>query len=143
MSHVPGRPARIGYQMNGMKARSTVPARIILSRKGFDQSSGGFPSPIYPDGSMLSIPIPESPRHQVRIRFEELGIQGTLRIPHTIATSSGGVSLAGPVHLDPDIRPSLRPGFASPHSRTLYLFGQDNASQTHLQNEGVGTGDLF
>lgn len=32
--------------------------KIILSRKGFDSSYGGYPSPILPDGSLLSIPIP-------------------------------------------------------------------------------------
>ena len=32
--------------------------KIILSRKGFDSSSGGGPSPIV-DGRCLSLPIPE------------------------------------------------------------------------------------
>ena len=32
--------------------------KIVLSRKGFDSSSGGYPSPILPDGKMLSLPIP-------------------------------------------------------------------------------------
>ncbi len=33
--------------------------QIILSRKGFDSASGGGPSPILPDGTLLSLPIPE------------------------------------------------------------------------------------
>jgi len=33
--------------------------RVILSRKGFDSSFGGCPSPILPDGTLLSLPIPE------------------------------------------------------------------------------------
>jgi len=33
--------------------------KIILSRKGFDSSYGGCPSPILPDGTLLSLPIPE------------------------------------------------------------------------------------
>ncbi len=33
--------------------------KLILSRKGFDSSSGGVPSPIFSDGRMLSLPIPE------------------------------------------------------------------------------------
>ena len=33
--------------------------RVILSRKGFDSSYGGFPSIILPDGQMISFPIPE------------------------------------------------------------------------------------
>ena len=33
--------------------------RIILSRKGFDSSAGGVASPIFKDGSIFSIPIPQ------------------------------------------------------------------------------------
>ena len=33
--------------------------RIILSRKGFDSANGGYPSPIMPDGRMVSLPIPD------------------------------------------------------------------------------------
>lgn len=32
--------------------------RIIISRKGFDSKYGGVPSPILPDGRLLSLPIP-------------------------------------------------------------------------------------
>ena len=32
--------------------------KIILSRKGFDSSNGRIPSPILPDGTLLSLPIP-------------------------------------------------------------------------------------
>ena len=38
--------------------------RVVLSRKGFDSSSGGYPSPILPDGTLLSLPIPE--KHYLR-----------------------------------------------------------------------------
>ncbi|WP_457568145.1 Nmad3 family putative nucleotide modification protein [Desulfurobacterium sp.] len=30
--------------------------RIIFSRKAVDRSSGGFPSPIFPDGTSFPIP---------------------------------------------------------------------------------------
>ena len=33
--------------------------KVVLSRKGFDSASGGCPSPILPDGTLLSLPIPE------------------------------------------------------------------------------------
>ena len=33
--------------------------KIILSRKGFDSTAGGKPSPIFPDGSIFSLPIPQ------------------------------------------------------------------------------------
>ena len=32
--------------------------KIILSRKGFDSKAGGIPSPIFPNGDMVSFPIP-------------------------------------------------------------------------------------
>ncbi len=32
--------------------------KIILSRKGFNSSYGGQPSPILPDGTLLTMPIP-------------------------------------------------------------------------------------
>ena len=35
-----------------------MPRKLILSRKGFDSGSGGCPSPIFPDGTMFSLPIP-------------------------------------------------------------------------------------
>jgi hypothetical protein len=122
---------------------SRVPERIILSRKGFDQASGGCPSPVYPDGSLFSIPIPESTRHKVRTRFEDLGTQGGLRVPRSIGTWTGRkFDIDGPVHLDPDIRPSLRPSFASSKC-TSALYGQDEGFQTHLDEQGVCVGDLF
>src|SRR5262245_1090256 len=34
--------------------------QIVLSRKGFDSSAGGHASPILPDGTMVSLPIPST-----------------------------------------------------------------------------------
>lgn len=120
------------------------PKRIILSRKGFDGTAGGCPSPIFPDGTMFSIPIPENSKHKVSTRFEDLGRQGEYRLPKRLFTSPAKeISLSGQVHLDPDIRPSLRPNSAAPACNSVLLYGQDGSSQTHLENEGVGCGDLF
>ena len=43
------------------RSRDAAPRRvrtmkIILSRKGFDSANGGGPSPIFPDGRLLSLP---------------------------------------------------------------------------------------
>lgn len=122
----------------------TFPKRIIPSRKGFDGTAGGCPSPILPDGTMFSVPIPENNKHKVRTRFEDLGRQGKYGLPKSVFTSPGGkISLSGQAHLDPDIRPGLRPSFASNNCSGTFLYGQDGSSQTHLENEGVGKGDLF
>ena len=34
--------------------------KYIFSRKGFDSTAGGYPSLIFPDGSLFSVPIPSS-----------------------------------------------------------------------------------
>ena len=46
--------------------------KVILSRKGFDSSNGGCPSPILPDGTLLSLPIPS----QDRDAYEALSFRG-------------------------------------------------------------------
>lgn len=38
--------------------------KVILSRKGFDSSCGGQASPILPDGTLLSLPIPSNDVHK-------------------------------------------------------------------------------
>ncbi len=80
--------------------------KLVLSRKGFDSSAGGFPSPIFPDGRMLSLPIPDK--------------QGVTTYKD-VATSVGPMSdllqqLGGqhpwcdtPAHLDPDLRSNALP----------------------------------
>lgn len=53
--------------------------KVILSRKGFDSSSGGFPSPVFPDGTMLSMPIP--------VFGSEVGIEySKLNLPLAVCT---------------------------------------------------------
>ena len=42
--------------------------KIILSRKGFDSKFGGMASPILPDGTLLSLPIPSNDD----VKFSEL-----------------------------------------------------------------------
>ena len=43
--------------------------KIILSRKGFDAEAGGFASPILPDGTMVSLPIPDD---SSVVKYDEL-----------------------------------------------------------------------
>ena len=76
--------------------------KIILSRKGFDSKNGGIPSPLMPDGTLLSLPIPSSDEGQYRdlawetIRYEEL-----LKELHP-----GWQSVN--CHIDPDLAPGRR-----------------------------------
>jgi hypothetical protein len=78
-------------------------------------------------------------------KYEDLGSQGQVSLPHKLMTSRGrAVALGGPVHLDPDIRPDLRSSAAQRRcSPKLLLYGQNDGSQTHLADQGVQQGDLF
>ncbi|MEX2237126.1 MAG: hypothetical protein WEB00_06300 [Dehalococcoidia bacterium] len=114
--------------------------KVILSRKGFDSSSGGYASPILPDGRLLSLPIPEPSRKPgTAIPYAELDA-GNERSYRDVMAELGirGFEDRG-AHLDPDIRASVQPR----PSGWRGLFGQTEGSQTHLQNEGIGPGDLF
>lgn len=110
--------------------------RIILSRKGFDSSWGGVPSPIMPSGALLSLPIP-SPHSP--IRFGEVAPGGHALGPLVEDLTGGRVTAGHGAHLDPDLRPEAYPR----HPGWRPLFGQDGAAQGHLANQAVGPGDLF
>lgn len=110
--------------------------KIILSRKGFDSSAGGVPSPILPDGRIVSLPIPD-PRSPVR--YGEIG-GGQRDIGALVSNLTGGrIRRSSRAHLDPDLVAADRPRPAGWRP----LFGQEGAAQGHLRNEGVGPGDLF
>lgn len=110
--------------------------RLILSRKGFDSSSGGCPSPIFPNGTMLSLPIPD---RSSRIAYREIEHQG-VNVGQVVADLTGDDRrLRHYAHLDPDLdRDALprRDGWRP-------LFGQTGAAQGHLRNQNVQADDLF
>lgn len=99
--------------------------KIVFSRKGFDSSTGGGPSPIV-DGRPVSLPIPNRSGPS-ETTYGELGL-GEL----AEAASRGTLGAVDKCHHDPMF---LDNGSC--------LFGQCGAAQTHLENRGVGTGDLF
>jgi len=110
--------------------------RIILSRKGFDSANGGGPSPIFPDGEMVSLPIPSrlAPISYSRVTTRRMSL-GDL-VP---ALTNGRIGAADGAHVDPDLyaeslarAPGWRPAF-----------GQVASAQAHLADQGVGPGDLF
>ena len=82
--------------------------RIVLSRKGFDSVSGGGPSPVPEDGTMLSLPIPELPGQgyapgnleEVNWRkYDDLALDDDIKKHYQLSGKY--------CHLDPDIRPDL------------------------------------
>ncbi len=76
--------------------------KIILSRKGFDSSNGGCPSPILPDGTLLSLPIPS--KHDY-IKYVDLHRSGKsfFEIIKEINPRTR-IKEHWRCHLDPDIR---------------------------------------
>lgn len=111
--------------------------RIILSRKGFDAQYGGQPSPILPDGTLLSLPIPENEEKQ---KFSELTYSGKsyLDIIHELKPNSK-ITENHTCHLDPDLRKDV----ITRNDNWRPLFGQTNSAQGHLSKNGVSKGDLF
>lgn len=109
--------------------------RVILSRKGFDSENGGKPSPILPDGRLISLPIP-SQGEKLGYRDLQLTSGKTYR---DMMYELGCQDHDGTCHVDPDICTDVvpRPKGWKP------VFGQIHAAQTHLDNWGVGVGDLF
>jgi len=112
--------------------------KIILSRKGVDSSSGGFASPVFEDGSMLSIPIPDK-RASVRyrdIKFDQLDCSVGKLVRDL---SNGKLKGSAKAHLDPDLdNNSLE---RAPKWRAL--FGQHGAAQSHLNSLNIGAEDIF
>jgi len=110
---------------------SHAPARIILSRKGWDSKAGGWPSPILPGGIVMSLPIPDC---DSGITYDDLYLPDGRKLVGKMVhqLSSGRVKPQDHVHLDPDIRENAI-------KRTTFqaAFGQCGAAQTHLVNEGV------
>ena len=103
--------------------------RIVLSRKGFDSKAGGTASPIFSNGSLFSIPIPQ--QYASPTRYQDLKFEG--RSGNKILQEAS-VKLVKPYnfcHYDPLL------------SEKIGVFGQADASQTELKNNNVGIGDLF
>ncbi|GAA0270532.1 hypothetical protein GCM10009127_08280 [Alteraurantiacibacter aestuarii] len=99
--------------------------KIILSRKGFDSASGGGPSPIV-EGIPVSLPIPAG-EGRPGVPYGDLGLAD-----HAALASRGRLGAADLAHHDPMFLPD-----------GTCLFGQCGAAQSHLENCGVGAGDLF
>jgi len=118
--------------------------KVILSRKGFDLQYGGYPSPVLPDGRMISLPIPSDDK----IEYSNLRVDENLTYFDLMKQLNPRIKYNNTwhiltentqCHLDPDINDSA----IKRHTSWKPLFGQISAAQTHLENEGVREGNLF
>jgi len=138
--------------------------KVILSRKGFDSSYGGMPSPVLPNesgnwdgGTLLSLPIPEVGGDEETtitygdLKYPSVSGKGVLSYADIIGKLSPNTKklakeVSWPVgkppkcHLDPDIRKEeygRKEGWRG-------AFGQSGAALSHLKiTNKVGKGDLF
>lgn len=110
--------------------------KIIFSRKGFDSSSGGKPSPILTDGRMVSLPIPD--KHS-SIRYRDIRWQEYNLGSIVSDLTYGRIPASHFAHLDPDLSRESLPR----SSDWKPLFGQTGAAQGHLRKNSVQVGDIF
>lgn len=114
--------------------------RIILSRKGFDSSTGGIPSPIFPDGEMFSIPITGIGEKKSYAEINKGDVAKGRSLADVLEQLSNGSCQRGDLtHFDPDLShgslprlESWRPGY-----------GQGGSALGHLESQGVSVGDVF
>lgn len=100
--------------------------KIVFSRKGFDSSVGGFPSPII-DGKPISLPIPNKVTRHSDTTYSDLGLGEIVE-----RVTKGKINRSIQCHNDPMFeggRCAFGPG--------------TTAAQGHLSNNGVAVGDIF
>ena len=93
-----------------------------------DSKAGGSASPILSDDRIFSLPIPQEHRSPIKykdLRFDEFSGSDLLK------EASASISLNTYCHLDPHLNGEIG------------VFGQASSSQTELNNNRVGPGDLF
>lgn len=123
---------------------------IILSRKGFDSQYGGYPSPILPDGRLISLPIPGNDGicySDLYLDFDDFRSYYDLmeklfeqKHKKQIRDKNGWFALekSTQCHLDPDLYGSV----IERKEHWKPLFGQVDVAQRHL-NRRVEKGDIF
>lgn len=111
--------------------------KVIISRKGFDSEYGGNPSPILPDGTMISFPIPED---NTGIYYKDLWVNKNLSYLDLMnQLGLKKYNTTSTAHLDPDINKNIK----QRNSSWDAIFGQNSSAASHLNNQGVGVGDVF
>lgn len=102
--------------------------KIILSRKGFDSASGGYPNFIIGE-KLITLPIPDE---HTDMKYSNVNICG-YNLGETFEKSNINPKLnhkeINTCHLDPDIEKGL--------------FGQCSTAARHLVNNDVKVGDLL
>jgi hypothetical protein len=119
--------------------------KIILSRKGFDSEYGGHPSPILPEGKLVSLPIPQ---HGDLIKYSDLEFKHDITYYDLMRqlfseikcdSKNNPLTVDTECHLDPDIYQNIY----KRHPGWRYVFGQSGSAQGHLNKLKIEKDDLF
>jgi hypothetical protein len=113
--------------------------KIIFSRKGSDSSNLNIPSPMFKDGTLLSLPIPEEKINS--LTYNDIQFNGKT-FDNIISELSPKKKFNSHAHLDPDLRYNARKR-ESEKNIWQGLFGQWDVAQTILQKCGIGKDDIF
>lgn len=118
--------------------------KIIFSRKGFDSTAGGAASLIFPDGTLFSIPIPSSEDDNF---YSGLSFQYEGHPIQTILNDVLGMRIKNnhkiiDCNFTQEQQRCHHDPMWMPHANRLVL-GQAAIAESHLQNQNVGTGDIF
>lgn len=108
--------------------------KIILSRKGFDEKSGGEASPIY-DGKFIPFPIP---RADSEVFYKELSFSESKSYLQVMKDLN--ITQYSEAHLDPDL---VKGVLRDRHPNWMPAFGQSGTAQSTLATNQVQKGDLF
>ncbi len=118
--------------------------KIIFSRKGYDSSAGGYASPIFPDKTLWSIPIPDNNNkasyRDLKFTYNNEPISSILNdfCNHSIVRAGKRSSCdysneSNKCHHDPQLM----------NDSQRIVLGQADAADGHLRNHDVGEGDIF
>ncbi|MBL9190020.1 MAG: hypothetical protein JNK23_21250 [Opitutaceae bacterium] len=116
--------------------------KVIFSRKGWDSGFGGRPSPVFPDGSIQSLPIHDCSDREAphsKITPHVLKKQGYPTLDKFLEVYHREGVPERHAHLDPDLDLEAfqrKEGW-------LPSFGQSGGPATHLDRCHVSVGDLF
>ena len=102
---------------------------LVISRKGFDATAGGCASPIFENGDLFSVPIPQkkqSPSRYKDLRFNHLSGNEILNL-----IGAKTITDKDFCHNDPLL------------SEKKGIFGQAGGAQGELDNYCIEKGDLF
>ncbi len=117
--------------------------KVIFSRKGFDTTYGGFPSPIFPDGTIYSVPIPSklNDKKFCELRFNYHGEPLQKILNQLTKKRIKARKLRECDYLQPKFRCHLDPFWIS--KKLNYALGQVGAALKHLENNQIEKDDIF